>query len=250
MSRKVTEFAFVDDGTSGETAAYIANAAEACSLQLELHAGPEYARLPVPVKSYADRALVPDTAAVFVWTSTLDVPNAIAYHTEQDGRCKGIIDAPLARQNGQEPSIAASHEILESFCDIYCNKSAQAPDGKILDFEVCDPVQDRFYGQRIGDNSLVQVSDFVTGAWSDPQSTAGPYSITDALPGPFTKTDGGYYQYVDATGQRQQLGMRASWRAASVRGDERAFRAGKLPCGRHRTEVHNGCREAHVGPGR
>jgi hypothetical protein len=218
---KYTEIAFYDDGTSGESAQYIANTAEACTTQLELDFCEEYDRKPIPVKFYADKSQIPASAIVIPWSGAMDVSGAIAYHTENGGKVTGLVCAPLARQNGQEPSIAASHEVLETMKDMFCNGSTQAANGNIIDDEVGDPVQDRSYGVPVADGSVMQVSDFVTSAWHDPQSAGEKYSHTDALPGPHTKTDGGYYQFVDPSGQRQQLGERAPWRAPSLRGARR-----------------------------
>jgi hypothetical protein len=79
----------------------------------------------------------------------------------------------------------------------------------------------------------MKVSNFVFGAWSDPQSTSGPYDQMGVPTTPFSKTDGGYVQYVDPTGQRQQYGMRAEWRSPSVRGAKREA----LHAARHEARV-------------
>ena len=218
---KYTEIAFYDDGTSGESADYIRRTAEAITTAVLLDFAPEHNIKPVPVKYYADKAQVPASAAVVPWSGSMDVAGAIAYHTENGGKVTGLVCAPIARQNGQEPSVAACHEVFELLRDPFCNESTTSADGKIVDKEVSDPVQDRTYQGQADDGTPVTLSDFVYAAWHDPQSVGEKYSHTDALTAPHTKTELGYYQYVDANGQRQQLGMRAEWRAPSLRGAQR-----------------------------
>jgi hypothetical protein len=235
---KCTEIAFVNEDPDVKDQD-VKDYAEACGLQLKLHVAPEYDRTAVPVKFYASRAEVPATSALlpFLPQSAMDDPNAIAYHTSKDDRIMGIVCAALAVANGMDPGVAASHEVCELFKDPCCNATTWSADGRGLDDEICDGVQDGTYPITIGSGRVMNVSNFVTGAWHDPQDAQGPYDFNGTLTAPHSKTPGGYLDYVDGKGQRQQEGMMPAWRK---RVSVRHFKKDKRRTGHMRATVPDG----------
>jgi len=95
-----------------------------------------------------------------------------------------------------------SHEVLEMIADPGVNLYARGHVSRsgrrrkaFVAYEVCDPVQDRLY---VIDS--VQVSDFVTPEWFEPerQRDSTPFSFLRAVSQPFELTEGGYIDaYLD-----------------------------------------------------
>jgi hypothetical protein len=214
----VSTFAVVNesrDVTEAEAQAWVA----ACDAQMQLHVAPAWSRLPVQVQYFASRADVPADAALFVLSDRMDVAGAEAYHEESGDRVTGLIGVQVAKQDNVSPSIDLSHEIIEAFLDPCTNAGVVGADGNTYDLEACDGVQDQAY-EVVG----VQVSDFVMPAWCDPESTGSQYDYLGKLSAPFSKTEGGYLMYVDASGTRHQLGKKPARRAISLRSKRRAER--------------------------
>jgi hypothetical protein len=199
---------------------------QACSVQLLTQAAPMWERGGVPAKLYASRGDVPADGSLIVVADSIDVPEALAYHTEAGDRIVGLVDAALILSSGgdvmaSENSIssALSHELLEALIDPYVNASWQDSAGNRYDAEICDGVQDQSYSVQ-----GVAVSDFVLPSWADPQDSVGPFDIMGRLASPFSKTTGGYLMYTDPNGGNHQLGRRPPHRIGTMRAARRSGR--------------------------
>lgn len=152
-----------------------------------------------------------------------NVPDALAYHTEEGDVVDGYILTKTILSNGgvslcdakaplktETVASALFHELAEAFVDPTVNAWWQDANGVFYSAEVCDPVQ--------GNNVLVEVtgsashpggapavhqvalSDFIFPAWRDSQApTDGSVQLnyTKTLKTPFTLDHGGYYVKFD-----------------------------------------------------
>jgi hypothetical protein len=181
-----------------------------------------------------------------------NVPDALAYHTEEGGVVDGYVLTKTILMNGgvvlhdakhplQTPTVASAlfHELAEAFVDPTVNAWWQDLNGVFYCAEICDPVQ--------GNNVLIDVqltgkavqkvalSDFVFPAWRDPEAPDNgtvQMNYTKTLRGPFSLDQGGYFVKFDPTtdSQPQQVfGRRvAPWVRASKSTSRRvAKRTGK-----------------------
>lgn len=123
------------------------------------------------------------------------LPGAGGVHLDDQGQ-------PYAEAvNGQQLSIAISHELLEMLVDPWGNRFTQAADiepgsgGRLVFYlvEVGDPCE--VYGYSVNG---VQVSDFILPSFYDPQA-AGPVDFLGRLPGPLPQTvpAGCYISWID-----------------------------------------------------
>lgn len=175
--------------------------ARACAAQINLHAAPAWGKTPIPV-IYSS---TPQDAAPGSWViAILDNPdqaNALGWHTESQGEvifgrvfAKPVLDNGGAVFSGAlSISSVLSHEVVETFCDPNVNLWADSGRGYAIALEACDPVESDSYGITV-ETTTVQVSNFVTPRWFDPQarhSTGLDY--LGKLSAPFTMTKGGYW---------------------------------------------------------
>lgn len=137
---------------------------------------------------------------VFLDTSTS--AGALAFHTENANIPYGNIFVKTILQyggaiqmgvNNKVPTVAQAfaHEILEMLVNPNVNIWWQQSSGTLVPAEVCDPVQGNIVPVKVG-TVTVGLSDYVLPAWSDPQSTSGPYNLLNTLRRPFEMAKGGY----------------------------------------------------------
>lgn len=174
---------------------------------------------------------VPDYPATPDWLfhiidSDADVPNALAFHTEENDQIDGYILAKTILDNGGVPlykdpttdtvASALCHEVFEALIDSTCNAwwlagSDSSTTGKLYAAEVCDPVQSNIVVivgcDAVGNDVDVGLSDFVLPAWKDPQAVApAQLNYTNTLTVPFSVDVGGYVVVLDpATGETTQV---------------------------------------------
>ena len=198
------------------TADWLARAAAALQTQLQRDVAPmwPYAKDAV-VRVGAGPSDLGATETPCRVMTTLDVPDAIAYHDDANGypdeflgldTCNGLPDV----------TSAISHENDEVSGDPNCDQWVTIPSGLVLPqglvagmqiaFEVSDPLQDRSY-----EIDGISVSDFVYPAYFDP-TLSGPTSYGEAQGGlrlePFARTSGGYQiaRQGDGSGETQFFG--------------------------------------------
>lgn len=145
--------------------------------------------------------VVSSAAIGITLVESLDVADAVGYHSV------GSLGAPygfvLADPTGSVVAWqrAASHELFEALVDPRCNEWAQDATGRLWALEVCDPVQDDWYGIDLSDGGgEIAISNWCTPAWfADP----GPARMVDRmglLDVPWSLRPGGYA--VSITGGR------------------------------------------------
>lgn len=152
-----------------------------------------------------------------VFLDDSDQAGALGYHDLTDrGRPQGLVFARTDRENGLQPSVTASHELLEMLGDPYLNLTALDPQSRRLyAYEVADPVEADGLGYEIDG---VLVSDFVLPRYFDPQADGAgrPLDYRGFLTRPFALAPGGYMSYLDS--------LDGPWRQAFA--DERGRRRG------------------------
>jgi hypothetical protein len=137
-----------------------------------------------------------------------DVEGAYGYHTLVNNIPSAKIFVKLIQQQGgailYSPttplSVAqvVSHEVFEMLSDTFCNAWWLTGDGRsFYAAEVCDPVQGNIIPVVVGEKT-VGISDYILPAWSNPQSTTGPYNKLNTLLTPMTVDKRGYVIKVSA----------------------------------------------------
>lgn len=158
---------------------------------------------------------------------TSDQAGALGYHDLTDeGGPLGKVFAASDIQYHAQPSVTASHELLEIMADPDINLTCEIVDGQgsatLYAYESCDPVEADELGYTIDG---VQVSDFVLPAYFIPSIKHGPWDFKGHLTGPVpSMTPGGYLSYKQETSS-------AGWQqkfADDAPGDTR-FRYRALP---------------------
>jgi hypothetical protein len=100
--------------------------------------------------------------------------------------------AVLAASDGPTVSQRISHEVFEILVDLRANSWWSDYSGvTFYAAEVCDPVESNVVPVTVG-GALVQMSDWVLPAWSDPQATKGPFNYLNTLTNPMSVDKGGY----------------------------------------------------------
>jgi hypothetical protein len=132
------------------------------------------------------------------WLTVLDDSDqagALGYHDlTTTGLPLGKAFAKSDIQDGFQPSVTISHELLEMLGDPDINLSAQVGN-RIYAYEVCDPCEADELGYDIDG---VLVSDFVTPDWFQPiAQPSGPYDFQERIQAPLTLAKGGYLQYLE-----------------------------------------------------
>jgi hypothetical protein len=151
----------------------------------------------------------PEGAWMFYLQDEIDQPNALGYHTDENGLPIARIDIAGSIAAGQDWRTPISHEVLEALADPQCMR--MAPNGVDI-IEVCDPVEETIYTI----NGLV-VSNFVLPAYFGLNAGA-KYDFNGQLTAPApTLLSGGYImqlvnnQWTDTKGF---MAMRESGRRA------------------------------------
>ena len=155
----------------------------------------------VPVILGPGAASDPEAFQVELWDKS-DQPGAAGYHwKDQQGKPIGF-----AFLDGGDWRVTLSHESLELFGDRYCATWAQAGDGKMRAFEMCDAVEEDTYTKSIG-GVLVPVSNFLLLPYfSDTRIIGAKSDFLDKLGGlPMpAMTPGGYDIVIDTKGNATQ----------------------------------------------
>jgi hypothetical protein len=148
------------------------------------------------------------TRKLLTFKKTLHVTGALGFHTETSGGVDYAEALPPAARGAGEAidGTTTSHEVLETFGDPTCNAYVRGPSGRRLARELADPVEADAYpiSVRIGpETRQVMVSNFVFPAWF--HGGPGPYDFLKRLDVPEETTAGGYYEYLDESGNSQQV---------------------------------------------
>jgi hypothetical protein len=153
---------------------------------------------------------------VLTFRTSLRVAGALGLHTEASGvaYAEALPPGP-AIPVGTIDGTTASHEVIETFGDPGCDAYLVGPSGRRLARELADPVESNAYpiAVRIGpETRQVMVSNFVVPSWFN--GGGGPYDYLQHLNGPETMTAGGYFEYLDGSGNSQQVFADARGRQA------------------------------------
>jgi hypothetical protein len=155
---------------------------------------------PVSAVYYPRNTVSPIPLKCYIYDTT-DVDSALGYHDEIKDVpyakvfAKTILDnsgAVLAASGGPTVGQTISHEVFEMLVDLRANCWWSDFSGATLyAAEVCDPVESNVVPVSVG-GTLVQMSDWVLPAWSDPQATKGPFNHLNTLTNPMSVDKGGY----------------------------------------------------------
>jgi hypothetical protein len=153
-----------------------------------------------------------------------DVPGALGYH-DIDGNGVPYIKIFVNDINKANNyiSLVMSHEILELLSDPFITSvilddtgDGTGTTGTIYSAEICDPVEADTYQVTTHEGIPVVVSNFILPYWfvSTPPAGVKYFDFLHKLPGPLTKTAGGYFGYRQITNQglqpwQQDLGEKA-----------------------------------------
>lgn len=144
---------------------------------------------------------------VLTFKPKLELANALGFHTENGGVDYAEALPPATPAAGQAlDGTTTSHEVVETFGDPSCNAYVTGPSGRRLARELADPVESDAYpiSVRIGpETRQVMVSNFVFPSWFN--GGTGPYDYLKHLDAPETMTPGGYFEYLDGSGNSQQV---------------------------------------------
>jgi len=156
---------------------------------------------PVSVVYYPRNTSSPIPLKCYIYDTT-DAEGALGYHDEINDVpyakvfAKTILDAngAVLAASGGNPTVAQtiSHEVFEMLVDLRANCWWSDYSGSTLyAAEVCDPVESNVVPVSVG-TTLVHLSDWILPAWSDPQSTKGPFNHLNTLMNPMSVDKGGY----------------------------------------------------------
>lgn len=139
-----------------------------------------------------------------VFLDDSDQAGALGYHDDlSTGLPLMRVFVRTCRQDRVSESSCASHEVAEALVDPYLNTASFDGRSKFWATEVGDPVQRGSYSV-LG----VEVSNFVTPAWFNPNATRG-FDHLGQVSAPFQVATGGYSQFLDITNPSkgwQQIG--------------------------------------------
>jgi hypothetical protein len=149
-----------------------------------------------------------------------NVPDALAFHSEDNDRVDGYILCKTILENGgvplykdlTTPTIASAlfHEVAEAIIDPTCNIWWQDNSGTMWAAEVADPVQGGIVPVVCVDLATkhavtVGLSDFIYPAWRDTEAPhTAQFNYLRTLTAPFTIDKGGYAVICNG-GQTQQV---------------------------------------------
>jgi hypothetical protein len=188
--------------------------------QLRSHAAPAYDRLPPEIHYFGDSAPAGTFAIVILDNS--DQPGALGYHALGYGR---VFAEPVLQNGGGiltgalSVSSVLSHEVLESFGDLYANAWGDLGNGTCYAWELGDPVESDSYAVPVravnGDQISGMVSNFVLPSWFDPDGQA-PYDYMGLLIAPFEVRPTGYVIAMADGNVTEQWGEKyPEWRKAT-----------------------------------
>lgn len=135
-----------------------------------------------------------------VFVDKADVDNALGYHSLTfAGLPIGFVFTQTSIEFGENPTVTASHEVLEMLADPAINLWAQHPNQTMWAYEVCDAVEAETY--EIG---RIEVSDFQYPAYFEGFRETGPYDFMGKVSKPFQILKGGY-SLISSNGQIGQI---------------------------------------------
>jgi hypothetical protein len=106
----------------------------------------------------------------------------------------------LAHTSTSNVSVAQviSHELFEMLAHTICNSWWMTSNGSAFyAAEVCDPVQGNTVPVNVA-GKIVDLSDYILPAWSNPESKSGPYNKLNTVKTPMTVDKNGYSIKVSA----------------------------------------------------
>lgn len=175
---------------------------EACRIQLEQHLAPMWLR-------GAWKIVVNQPETVGFPIVILDNPDqagALGYHTESPGGkvwgrvfVKPVLNSGGTMLKGSlSVSAVLSHEVAEAYCDPSVNIWADMGNGKMVAYEVCDPVENDSYEITTSSGAKVSVSNFVLPAWFDSMANISEkYDWLAVIKRPLTMSPKGYMIIMD-----------------------------------------------------
>lgn len=130
-----------------------------------------------------------------------DDATALGYHeTTPSGTPIGKVFVKTTQLAGSNPTISASHELLEMLADPWINDCTMSADNRTLYAkEACDACEDDQFGYAI---DRVMVSDFVFPAWFEGWRAVDStkFDHRNAITAPFQLLPGGYIGFMSVTG--------------------------------------------------
>ena len=200
----------------------------ACATQIKIHAALLWGKAPIPViYSSTVQDAAPGSWVIAVLDDA-DQAGDLGWHTEDQGDlvygrvfARPALDAGGTALSGEYAvSSVLSHEVLESFSDPSCSLWAQTLQGPLVAYEVCDPVESDGYTITVG-GWPVQVSNFVTPSWFDPQaSSTDRFDYLGNVHAPFTMSKGGYWVQMQNGKVSQKFGESfPEWKKATKLAD-------------------------------
>ncbi len=232
MSALTHHVALVSD-TPSVTLAQVSAAAAAIQKQATRDFGPAWS-VPATVTAFDKLESVPVDYWPVILRDDINEPGAAGYHTDDHGQPFSLVQADASWP------LTASHETLEMLADPFGSRTIagspppQAPP-PIATFkrviylvEVCDPCESDQFAYSVNG---VQVSDFITPHYYDPNGATGvQYSFRGNVKEPHSVLEGGYvsfgnpvdnhwYQIIVQKGQAQvrDLGVIRSTKGKSLR---------------------------------
>lgn len=152
-----------------------------------------------------------------------DQAGALGYHDlTPEGMPQSLIFVETTLQAGELVSVTASHEFAEMAVDPWINLSAQANDGTMYAYEVCDAVEESSFPATNG----VPLSNFVFPTWFQPFLSPGAtqFDFLKTVSSPFELASGGYAP-VWANGQWSQIFGSEEKRGRFAKEDRRLHRS-------------------------
>lgn len=167
--------------------------AGALAHQLRYHVQKSYRYTAAPVVWLGKNpGLVPAGAWPIYILDDPDTAGALGYHDlDPQGNPYGRIFVTPTLDAGVSLSSVLSHEVIEAFVDPHANLWADANHGISYAYEACDAVENSSYLIH-----GIEVSNFVTRQWFDPNDTTGKVDWLGHLSKPFTMESGGYVIYM------------------------------------------------------
>ena len=136
---------------------------------------------------------------------TIDVPDALGYHTDE----LGLIFARILAGNNAE---SGPHEVCEENLDPTCDVWKLMPDGREIAFESCDPVEGDHYDQAatVGEATRqIPVSNYVLPSYFDPNGQY-PFDRMGKLTAPFSIDSGANHRACTPRATRVTCSTRSS----------------------------------------
>jgi hypothetical protein len=202
---------------------------QAVAHQLRYDAAPAWGRTLIGVSYLPDETSAAPGSWVIAVLDDPDQQDALGWHTQNQGEVifGRVFARPVLEHDGDaltKPlSVATilSHEVLETFCDPYCNLWADNAAGAAVALEVADPVESDSYPVAVPGHGDVTVSNFVTPAWFNPMAKKGSqFDHLGTCRKPFEIAKGGYV-VTQVEGKVKQVFGRSypAWRKATKLAD-------------------------------